>query len=431
MPSRPATEMKKILTTAILLVATAAAATAAPKKVTTFGHGEDIDSLTLYQALHHNAPEDFQVSGVPSVALVGKNAKFLLGVGGYIKGVVGWDFGHPIPSADEFITSHIPMTPPDGDGARFNLSAKQSHIFVNFVVLPGTGNEIGAFVSANFLNDYLPTLQFAYLKYRGLQVGYDYSFFSDPSCGAPAVDYEGPCSSTANPVAGANYIWEPNPHGRWMLGAGIELPQTCYTTVDGKTKSVYQRFPDIPIAGRYAWNDGASWVRVSAILRTLTYRNIPEAKNYNRFGYGFQLSGAVNFLEKLTLFYQGVWGKGIASMIQDTVDQDLDLCPTDGGNDLSPVMLWGGYAALQYDISRRFTASVTYSQLRTYAKEFSGGSSPWGDLYKYAQYVSANVFYHATSYLDIALEHVWGRRVNYDGARAADNRLQMGVQLSF
>lgn len=426
--------MKKALIIGFLLCGVVSATAHNDKKdgkVYIFGDKEHVDSVHIHRILHHNSPEDFQGGYVPTAVVAGKNGKFLLGVGGYVKGVVGMDFGHPIPSADEFITSQIPMGDMDGDGARFNLSAKQSHLYLNFVVLPGSGNEIGAFISANFLNDYLPTLQFAYLKFRGFQIGYDYSLFSDPACGAPAVDYEGPCSSTSNPVAGLNYTWEPNPHGRWELSLGMELPQYSFTTVEGKTKTVYQRCPDIPVAARYSWNDGNSWVRASAIFRCLTYRNVLEQKNFNRFGYGLQLSGAFNFLEKLTLFYQGVWGKGIGSMVQDTVDEGLDLTPTDYGKALSPVMLWGGFAALQYDISSRFCASTTYSHLRTYANEYSGGETPWGDLYRYAQYVSTNVFFHATSFLDIGLEHIWGRRVNYDGEAAADNRIQVGVQMTF
>lgn len=400
-------------------------------KITMFGHTEEVDSTIIYDILLHNAPEDFQNPGVPSVAVVGKNGKFIFGVGGYIKGVLGWDFGHPIESTDEFITADIPMEPTEGNGSRFNLSAKQTHLFLNFIALPGTGNEIGAFVSANLLNDYVPTLQFAYLKYRGLQVGYDYTLFSDPACGVPAVDFEGPCAYTAISVPGISYLWEPHPHGRWEVAAGLELPQTSFTTVEGKTKAVYQRIPDIPVAGKFSWSEGNSWVRLSSILRTLTYRDLVNGSNHNCFGYGFQLSGAVNFLEKLTLYYQGVWGKGIASIIQDGQNQQLDLTPHGDGDSLSPVMVWGGFCSFEYAISRRITASATYSQVRTYAPDYRGGSTPWTDQYKYGQYISANMFYNVTSFFDIGLEYIWGRRANYDGTKCADNRVQMGFQLSF
>lgn len=397
-----------------------------------FGDKEDVDSTRLYATFHHNAPEDFRDTGVPAVAVVGKNGKFVLGLGGYVKGIIGWDIGHPIESADEFITSQIPIGPTDGDGSRFNLSAKQTHLFINFVALPGTDNEIGAFISANLLDSYKPTLQFAYLKYRGWQVGYDYSLFSDPACGAQAVDYEGPCSSTANPVAGLNYLWEPNPHGRWELALGVELPQVSFTTVDGHTKQVYQRVPDIPVAGRFSWDEGNSWVRLSGIARTLTYRDLKSATNHNCFGYGLQLSGAWNFLDKFTLYYQGVWGRGIGSMIQDTIDEGLDLTPDpDNENELRPVMLWGGFASLEYEISSRFTASATYSHLRAYTPDYTEGTTLWSDQYKYAQYVCANLFCDVTSYFQIGLEYIWGRRTNNDGLHAADNRIQAAFQLSF
>ena len=75
--------------------------------------------------------------------------------------------------------------------------------------------------------------------------------------------------------------------------------------------------------------------------------------------------------------------------------------------------------------------SVTYSQVRTYSSKFGNGTTEWGELYKYAQYMSANMFYHATSFLTVGLEYIWGRRVDYDGSKAADNRLQMAFQLDF
>lgn len=426
--------MKKLLMIASLVAASAAALAqnaTGGKKVHLFGHTEDIDTVMLYRVLHRNAPKHFQIEGVPAVAVVGKDSKFLFGVGGFIKAVVGADFGHPIPSADEFITSQIPMGPTDGDGARFNLSAKQTHLFVNFVALPGSDNEIGAFISANFLNDYLPTLQAAYLKYRGFKAGYDNTLFSDPQCGAPAVDYEGPCSNTANPVPGISYMFE-HRRGNWKAGLGMELPTVSFTTIEGRNKYVYQRAPDIPIAGQYDWHNGQSWVRLAAVMRTLTYRELgPEASNHSRFGYGFQLSGCFDFLEKLKFFYQGVWGKGIASIIQDTIGEGLDLTPSGDGSTLSPPMIWGGFLSLEYDISRRFTTSVTYSQTRAYVPKYTGGSTEWNDMYKYTQYVSANLFFKATSYFEIGLEHIWGRRVNQDGLKCADNRIELAFQLTF
>lgn len=398
-------------------------------KVKALGDKEAADSLDLYNILSDNAPGDFPTAGVPLLTVVGQDGKFVFGAGGFVKAVAGWDIGHPMTNPDEFITSQIPVGPVHGEGSRFSISGRQTHLYLNFVLLPGQANQIGAFIGANLLNDdYSPALQYAYLKYRGLKVGYDNSLFSDPACGAPSVDYEGPCSNTTNPIGAISYTWE---KGAWELGGGVEMPHTSFTTVEGKTKAVYQRVPDIPLAAKYSWDDGNSWVRASAVLRNMTYRAILEGHNHNTFGYGLQLSGAENFLDRFTFYWQGVWGKGIGSMIQDTVDEGLDLTPDNDGRGLKPVMLWGGFMALRCNICKQVVASVTYSMMRTYAPRFEGGETEWGDLYKYAQYICANVFYEATSFLEVGLEYDWGRRTNYDRLRGTDNRLQASVQLTF
>lgn len=400
-----------------------------PHKVKALGDREAGDSLDLYAILNGNAPADFPGSGVPSAVVVGRGGKFVLGAGGFVKALAGWDIGHPISSPDEFITSQIPMTPMNGDESRFNLSARQSFLYLNFVLFPASVDGIGAFVGMNFLDEgYMPVLQYAYLRYRGLKAGYDTSLFSDAACGAPAVDYEGPCSNTSNPVGGISYS---HSFGAMEAGGGIELPQTSFTTVEGKTKYVYQRVPDIPLFARYSWGGGSSWVRLSAILRSLTYRNETEERNHTKLGYGFQLSGAENFLDRFTFYWQGVWGKGIGSMIQDTVDEGLDLTPSDGGTSLSPVMLWGGFLALNCRISSKVMASVTYSQLRTYARRYEGGTTPWADLYKYAQYATGNLFYAPVRHFELGIEYIWGRRTNYSGLKCADNRVQASVQFTF
>lgn len=400
-------------------------------KVHSFGDDEAADSIMLNKVFHKNAPVDFHTPGVPTMAYVGKKGMFVVGIGGYAKTVFGFDFGHPVESPDEFITANIPMQNMEGDGTQFNLSAMQSHLFLNFVAFPGSDNEVGAFISANFLNDYTPVLQFAYLKYRGVQAGYDYSLFSDPACSPQAIDFEGPPSSTASPVAAVRYLHYLGKDKQWELGLSAEYPSISATPFENRSRILKQRVPNIPISAKYEWNDGASWVKFSALFRDMSYRDLILSKNYNKFGYGLQLSGGYEFLDKLTLYCQGVWGKGIGTAIQDTQNEGLDLVPTGNGSHLKPVMMWGATGALEYDISDRFCCSTTYSQVRAYTDRFSGGDTDWNTMYKYAQYVSANFFWHVTSYFDVGIEHIWGRRVNNDGMKCGDNRLQGMLQLSF
>lgn len=400
-----------------------------PYKVKVFGDREAAENMDVYSILNANAPGDLAVAGVPYFTTVGREGKFVVGAGGYAKAVAGWDIGHPIASPDEFITSQIPMEDPDGDGSRFNLSARQTMLYLNFVMLPGSENQVGAFVGANFLDEsYKPTVQYAYLRYRGLEAGYANTLFADQKCAAPSVDYEGPCSNTCSPVGAVNYRWEKGP---WMVGGGLQLPQASFTVTEGKTKAVTQRMPDLPLAAKYSWNRGDSWVRASAVLRTLTWRDLQTLTNHNCLGYGFQLSGAEQFLDRFTVFYQGVWGKGIASMLQDTSGEGLDLTPCMDGDGLTAVPAWGGFIAIQCKVCSKVLASVTYSHLRTYVKKYTDGDNAWDDLYKYAQYLSANIFYDPTPYFEIGVENIWGRRTNYSGLHCADNRIQASVQFTF
>lgn len=397
-----------------------------PFKVRAVGDAQAADSLDLYSILHANAPGDFPGSGVPGVTVVTPGGKFVLGVGGFVKAIAGWDIGYPIESPDEFITSQIPMTPRDGDGSRFNLSARQTHLYINGVFLPGSKDQIGVFIGANLLSaGYTPVLQYGYLRYRGIKAGYDDSYFSDPPCGAPTVDYEGPCSNTTSPVGGISYTWT---RGQWEAGTGIELPQTSFTTAEGHSKAVYQRVPDIPVAARYSWNDGGSWVRVSGIFRNMAYRT---TSNHNAFGYGVQVSGAENLLDRFTFYWQALWGRGIASLIQDTAGEGLDLVPAPEGDSLKPVPVWGGFMALQYNACSRCILSATYSHLRAYAARYSDGDTPWPELYKYTQYFCANAFFEATHYLEVGAEYIWGRRADRSGLKHADNRIQASLQLTF
>lgn len=56
---------------------------------------------------------------------------------------------------------------------------------------------------------------------------------------------------------------------------------------------------------------------------------------------------------------------------------------------------------------------------------------PWGSSYKYAQYILGNVFYNVNSIVQVGLEYIYGRRMNYDGTQSHDNRLEAMLQVSF
>lgn len=388
------------------------------------------DSVAVYTELMANSPSEFG-SSVPRFAVIGKDRTFYIGIGGYIKATVSYDFGNPLDNPNEFFTSQIPAERRPGDGGKIQFSAQQTSLFLNFVGLPGSDNQIGAFIGANLLGDgYAPALQYAYLKYRGITAGYDKTLFSDPAATPPTIDYEGPNASTAIGNATVNYQLSFGKKKEWKFGVGVELPMTSVTDNGELAYKVNQRVPDVPAYIQYSWGDQSSWVRASGIVRNMLYHDARRGKNIDRVGWGVQLSGVIAPVSGLTIYYQGVYGEGIASYIQDMTDCGMDLLPSvSNENSLKRTRSWGAYAGVQYDFSSKVFASATYSHVRNYA---DGCRVPDGEgQYRYAQYVDANIFWNITNIFQAGLEYIYGRRVNFDASQGHDSRLQLALQLSF
>ncbi|MDE6272337.1 MAG: porin [Muribaculaceae bacterium] len=397
-------------------------------------HHEPTHSAELKESAHkaftENAPDGYK-DAVPHFAVFGKKDQFYLGIGGQLKVTLGEDWGAPLDNPNEFITSDISEAAP-GNRNKFLISAMQSMIYLNFVGLPNTENQIGAFLGMNFLNDYVPVLQYAYLKWRGLKAGYDYTTFSDNGAVPPTIDYEGPNASTAFPTPMISYTYSFGKQKAWSATLGLELPQYSITP-DKFTSSISQGVPDIPIALKYSWNKQQDWIRASAVVRNLIYRNDIIEKNVDIVGWGIEISGTSEIAPGLRGFWQGVYGHGIDSYIQDLNGLNMDLTPCGSLIPLKASKAWGAFGGLQYDFTDDVYSSISYSHVRNYAKPWASGLSEteWGGQYRYAQYAVANVFWNVNTILTTGLEYIYGRRVNNDGTQAHTNRMQAMVQLTF
>jgi hypothetical protein len=94
---------------------------------------------------------------------------------------------------------------------------------------------------------------------------------------------------------------------------------------------------------------------------------------------------------------------------------------------------------LKLSYTKRLSSNHLFSQVRSYVDAYDnatavGSSSearlPWGDQYKYGQYLCNNLFY-TFGQLQLGVEYLWGARKNMDGTFAHDNRLQFMAQINF
>ena len=406
-----------------IMVACLCAATFSVLKV----NGQD---TIVLKVLEENAPKYFNAPGMPRFSVIGKEREFYLGIGGYIRGSMSYDFGNPIGSPIYFVTSAIPMDAARGNGSLVQMSAASSNLFFNFVALPHTDNKVGAYIDfgfANGMDNYGFSLKAAYMTYRNFTIGYTTSLFTDGAAAAQTIDQQGPNAMTF--LFNAVIDWQKNLGEHWKVGAGLEMP-SVNATYGAYNYGVNQRLPDIPFYVQYGWKGGKGWLRLSGIIRDLQYHNAVVGENSSQLGMAVKLSGVSPLTDRLNLYSQTVFGKGIASYVQDLQGQGLDMVNVDGtSGKMEGVEVVGSYLGLQYLINERLSASATFSEVKCFLPDNFQGERD--DLYKEGVYFVTNLIWKVSPVLTTGVEYLWGSRKNMDGTLHHNNRVQASLRVNF
>lgn len=406
-----------------IIVACLCAATFSVLKV----NGQD---TVVLKVLEENAPKYFNAPGMPRFSVIGKEREFYLGIGGYIRGSLSYDFGNPIESPIYFITNAIPMDNAPGNSSLVQMSAASSNLFFNFVALPHTQDKVGAYVDFGFaegLGNYGFSLKAAYITYRNLTVGYTTSLFTDGAAAAQTIDQQGPNAMTF--LFNTVIDWQKRFGEHWKVGAGLEMP-SVNATYGSRCYGVNQRMPDIPFYVQYGWKEGKGWLRLSGIVRNMQYHNEVLGKNASQTGIALKLSGVSPLSKRLNLYSQSVFGKGIASYVQDLQGLGLDMVPVDAASGrMEAVEVVGSYLGLQYMVSEKLSASATFSEVKCFMP--NGYEDVDGRTYKEAVYFVGNVIYRVSPVLTTGVEYLWGSRKDRDDVFHHNNRIQASIRVNF
>ena len=387
------------------------------------------DTIVL-KVLEENAPKYFNAPGMPRFSVIGNQREFYLGIGGYIRGSLSYDMGNPIESPIYFITSAIPMENLAGNSSLVQMSAASSNLFFNFVALPHTQDKVGAYVDFGFaegLGNYGFSLKSAYITYRNFIIGYTTSLFTDGAAAAQTIDQQGPNAMTFLFNTVIDYQRMFGDH--WKVGVGLEMP-SVNATYGAKNYGVNQRLPDIPFYIQYGWKGGKGWLRLSGLIRDMQYHNSQLGKNSSQTGIAVKLSGVSPLTHSLNLYSQSVFGKGIASYVQDLQGLGLDMVPVDGASGrMEAVEVVGSYLGLQYIISEKLSASATFSEVKCFMPD--GFEDVDGSAYKEGIYFVSNLIYKVSPVLTTGVEYLWGSRTNRDESTHHNNRIQASLRLNF
>lgn len=386
---------------------------------TTPGAAEHIAVLYSREGLSFNDP------GAPRFLFFDRQGKVALGIGGYVKASAMYDFNGAI-AGNGFTTFNIPVPRDPGQRNRFGADASHSTIFLKLVTRPTKLGRITVYLQTNFTGDnggYGLQLKQAYVSLGNVTAGLAHSVFSDPESQAPTIDTEGPSGQVDKRNIMFKYAVKLGKG--FSVGASLEVPTAGYQLTTSE-RAIDQRCPDIPAYIQYAWGKNDSHVRLSGIFRRMSYRDLVEEENRFESGWGVQFSTIANIIGGLDFFGHYVYGKGIATYINDLSDGDYNLIPSTTDGRLTAPAIGGLTAGLSWQLNPKVMVSADYSNSRLYDCDRLGG-----DTYRYAQYVSANVYYNITDDFKVGAEYLFGTRKDYNGEHNKANRFEAMLQYSF
>ena len=396
----------------------------------------------------------------PNFAIKTADNKFVMTIGGRIRPVFGFDIGNNLYNQDDagasFVTGEIPVPALTGHKGDFFISALNSYIDMSMIFFGGTANQVSGYfkLGTNCVNTQIK-LKRAFVTYRGFTVGQAETLLQDGDASQPAtIDPQGP-----NGMVGATsyqIAYRSPSFSGFRFALGLEMPSFCsssghylgkdYRELYGEQvdASVDHFVPDIPMWVEYG--RGNNRARLSGILRNFAYQDMIQQKRRNLWGYGVMLSGNFSFWKPLVFNYQAIYGKGIATYIQDIAGRPISFTPRDdrpGVMEANPMM--GLVLGASFNATKKLQFNVVGSYARIWnigdyaivddvTREDANGHKVMcaGESnYHYATYLAVNCFYKFNSFLRWGIEYLYGSRGTYTLGSAHDSRIQTQLQFSF
>lgn len=395
----------------------------APDEAIVITGGQNGVNREVMKVLYDTSDLHFQDANAPRFLMIDRQGNTVFGIGGYVEGVMQYDFAGAIDAAG-FVTHDIAVPSDPTLRNRFGASASHTNIVLQLLRNTRLG-VLSVYTQGNFSGDsHGFKLKKAYIQLHNVTAGYARSTFEDAIAGSPTIDYQGPSGAVSRTSVLLQYRVPLDRHFTAAISA--ELPDADYTLTDGANEEINQRCPDIPAYIQYQWDGGDSHVRASAIFRQLSYRNLATAENRFATGWGVQFSGAAKVGSIAKVYYQAVYGKGIANYINDLADFGYDLISDGENGTMRAPGAFGVSAGVRVNITPRVFVSGTYSFCRLYDQEHMGP-----DAYRRGNYAVVNCFYTPFSDFQVGIEYLNGRRTDMDHEHGNANRIEAMVKYSF
>ena len=325
-----------------------------------------------------------------------------------------------------------------GDDGQASISAKQSRlgVLMNFPTANKpvyTKFEFDMFGVGVDEGQTTIRLRHAYGQWGPWLAGQTNTLFMDASIFPNVVDYWGPAGMVF--IRNPQIRWTPLSDEEMSFAIAIERPSNdvdagqirLFDPELGDDITGTNRVPDLTSQFRY---QDADWghFQIAGVLRKVSFETLDTEDNEpkdSELGWGVDATGSFKFLEKDKIIAGVVYGEGIASYMNDG---GMDMAPETAGlgAEAATVPLLGVSAYWDHWWSERFSSSFGYSETAVENTDLQTD-----DAFHRGQYASANFLYYPTDNVFIAAEYLWGRRVDNNGDKGDDNRVQISFHYSF
>ncbi len=323
-----------------------------------------------------------------------------LKLGGFVRFCTSLDVNGSVEGND-FNPATIPYETPFSDESRLSLDPSATRFSLDFVQKTDNLGDIKIFVEADFraASSTALRLRQAYINMCGVTAGFAWSFMSDLAANAPTVDIQGVSSRTflRTPLVGYRYNFDEN----LSAGISLELPKFNFASSALTLNTVNQNIPDVPIYAQYKGDWGH--IKASAVMTTMQYATVGATERSTKSGFGGQLSGSFKATDAITIYGQGIVGKGIGRYINALSSLPINIYPDDN-LELATMPMYGASLGVNGNINKKLSlaASYSYHDFRTDDAILVNGINGCGD------YLSATIFYKPAKRITLGAEFLNG-----------------------
>ncbi len=340
-----------------------------------------------------------------------------LKIGGFVQADFIYDF-RGMGNRSAFQPSTIVV--PTSDDAAMNFSIRQSRL--DFMA-NGRVKYFGDFTALLEFDLYGPNgtsnlrLRHAWISLGHWGFGQYWSNFMDSDIWPNIVDGWGPNA----------YLWKRQPQLRYtqpiglqhQLSVSAELPGSDITLPADSAWAVRNLIPDFTAAYKFTWDNSNSYLRLGGLLHPVTYRTTTD-NLVTIMGGAFSLSGNIRTVGRDALKFQASYGTGYARYNEDIGGEGYDAFP-DPADNYRLRTLPQRYLSIFYDRwwSNHWSSSIGWGNIWI----DHNGDSPATAIAQ-TNYGLVNLLWYPNTYFKTGIELLYGNRINRNGDRGDNVRIQ-------